>query len=107
MLILAAFIAAAPLPPPETNACPVRPPVTFDRAWPRACDAAIAAAPGPRLKAELLYRSGYGHNDHQGYFEAQRALQEATRLDPANANAWRELSFTENALGNYAPAENA
>jgi tetratricopeptide (TPR) repeat protein len=93
--------------PVDTTACPIAPAVAHDQAWRSACDAAIAAATRPRLKAELLYRSGYAFNEHEGYLEAERALQEATRLDPVNAPAWQELSYTENALGNYAPAEQA
>jgi len=93
--------------PIETTACPIGASVTHDQAWHSACDAAIAAATDPRLKAELLYRSAYAHNEHEGYFDAERALQEATRLDPGHAPAWGELSYTENALGNYAPAEQA
>lgn len=91
----------------DSPACPIAPPVTHDQAWRTACDAAIDAASEPRLRAELLFRSAYAFNERNGYFDAQRALQEATRLDPANAGAWRELSYTENALGNYAEAEQA
>ena len=93
--------------PVETTDCPITPPVAHDQAWRSACDAAIAGATEPRLKAELLFRSAYAYNEHDGYFDAERALQEATRLDPAHALAWHELSYTENALGNYAPAEQA
>ena len=93
--------------PAEVAACPITPPVVHDQAWRSACDAAVAAATEPRLKAELLFRSAYAYNEHEGYFDAERALQEAVRLDPAHANAWHELSYTENALGNYAPAEQA
>jgi tetratricopeptide (TPR) repeat protein len=93
--------------PVETTACPITPPVAHDQAWRSACGAAIAAATEPRLKAELLFRSAYAFNEHDGYFDAERALHEATRLDPAHALAWHELSYTENALGNYAAAEQA
>lgn len=106
LLFLASFIAATAAPA-ETAACPIAPPVTHDQAWRSACDAAIAAASEPRLKAELMFRSGYAYNEHDGYFDAERALQEATRLDPSHGLAWQELSYTENALGNYAPAEQA
>ena len=106
LLFWAAFMAAISAPA-ETMACPITPPVTHDQAWRNACNAAIAAATDPRLKAELLFRSAYAYNESEGYFDAERALQEATRLDPAHALAWQELSFTENALGNYAPAEQA
>jgi tetratricopeptide (TPR) repeat protein len=106
LLFLAVFMVAISAPV-ETNACPIAPPANHDQAWRSACDAAIAAATDPRLKAELLFRSAYASNEHEGYFDAERALQEATRLDPAHALAWHELSFTENALGNYAPAEQA
>jgi tetratricopeptide (TPR) repeat protein len=93
--------------PAEATGCPITPPVAHDQAWRSACDAAIAGATDPRLKAELLFRSAYAFNEHDGYFDAERALQEATRLDPAHVLAWQELSYTENALGNYAPAEQA
>jgi len=106
LLFLAAFMVAIPAPA-VSAACPTAPPAVQDQAWRSACDAAIAAATDPRVKAELLYRSAYAYNEHQGYFDAERALQEATRLDPTHAHAWQELSFTENALGNYAPAEQA
>ena len=106
LLFLAAFIAATAAPI-ETAACPIAPPATHDQAWRTACDAAIAAASDPRLKAELLFRSAYVFNEQQGYFDSERALQEATRLDPTHALAWSELSYTENSLGNYAPAEQA
>ena len=106
MLFLTVLMVAISAPV-ETTACPITPPVTHDQAWRSACDAAIAAATDPRLKAELLFRSAYAFNEHDGYFDAERALQEATRLDPTHALAWHELSYTENALGNYAPAEQA
>jgi tetratricopeptide (TPR) repeat protein len=106
LALWAAFLVAIS-GPADTASCPIRPPVTHDQAWRSACDVAIAAATEPGLKAELLFRSAYAFNEHESYFDAQRALQEATRLDPAHALAWRELSFTENALGNYAEAERA
>jgi tetratricopeptide (TPR) repeat protein len=102
-----ALFMLATAAPAATSACPIAPPVTHDQAWRSACDAAIAAATDPGIRAELLYRSAYAHNEHDAYFDAERALQEATRLDPAHVAAWRELSYTENALGNYAPAEQA
>jgi tetratricopeptide (TPR) repeat protein len=102
----AVFLAAIAAPA-ETTACPIARPVAHDQAWRSACDAAIAATSDPRVKAELLYRSAYAYNEHEGYFDAERALQEAVRLDPANGSAWEELSYTENSLGNYAPAEQA
>jgi tetratricopeptide (TPR) repeat protein len=100
------FLAAISTPA-ETSACPIAPPVNHDQAWRGACEAAIAAATDPRLKAELLFRSGYAYNAHDGYSDAERVLREATRLDPGHVLAWQELSYTENALGNYAPAEQA
>lgn len=106
MLFLAVLLAAIPVPA-ETAACSITPPATHDQAWRSACEAAIAAATDPRLKAELLFRSAYAYNEQDGYFDAERALQEAVRLDPAHANAWHELSYTENSLGNYVPAEQA
>lgn len=106
MLLLTALTVAISAPV-EVTACPIAPPAVNDQAWRSACDAAIAAAAEPRLRAELLFRSAYAYNEHQGYFDAERALQEAVRLDPAHANAWHELSYTENSLGNYAPAEQA
>ena len=106
MLFWAVFMVAIS-GPAEATACPTAPRATYDQAWRNACNAAIAAATDPRLKAELLLRSAYAYDEHGSYSEAERALQEATRLDPANAHAWHELSFTENALGNYAPAEQA
>jgi len=106
LLVWAAFMVAISTPV-ETSACPITPPAVNDQAWRSACDAAIARATDPRLKAELLFRSAYAYNEHDGYFDAVRALQEATRLDPAHALAWHELSYTENALGNYTPAEQA
>jgi tetratricopeptide (TPR) repeat protein len=106
-LLILTFLMAAISAPVETTACPITPPAVNDQAWRNACDAAIAAATEPRLKAELLFRRAYGHNETQDYFEAERALQEATRLDPDNVRAWHELSYTENSLGNYPPAEQA
>jgi tetratricopeptide (TPR) repeat protein len=106
-LLIWAVLLAAVATPVETAACPLAPPAVHDQAWRSACDAAIAAAREPRLKAELLFRSAYAYNEHEGYFDAERALQEAVRLDPAHASAWHELSYTENSLGNYAPAEQA
>lgn len=106
-MLFLTFLMVAISAPAETTACPITPPARHDQAWRSACDAAIAAATDPRLKAELLFRSAYAYNEHDGYFDAERALQEAVRLDPAHANAWHELSYTENALGNYAPAEQA
>jgi tetratricopeptide (TPR) repeat protein len=106
VLFLAVLMVAIPAPA-EMTACSTTPPATHDQAWRSACDAAIAAATDPRLKAELLFRSAYAYNEHEGYFDAERALQEAVRLDPAHGLAWQELSYTENSLGNYAPAEQA
>ena len=106
MLVWAAFMIATSAPV-ETGACRIAPPVTHDQAWHSACDAAIAAATEPRLRAELLYRSGYAYNEHDEYSAARQALQEAVRLEPTNVAAWQELSYTENSLGNYAPAEQA
>jgi tetratricopeptide (TPR) repeat protein len=105
MLFLAVLMVAISAPA-EMTACSTAP-TTHDQAWRSACDAAIAAATDPRLKAELLFRSAYAYNEQEGYFDAERALQQAVRLDPTHANAWHELSYTENALGNYGPAEQA
>ena len=107
LLDWAVFMVATAAPAAAVTACPIDPPVAHDAAWRSGCDAAIAAATEPRLKAELLFRSAYAHNEDQGYFDAERELQEAVGLDPTNVSAWQELSYTENSLGNYAPAERA
>lgn len=106
LLLLGSLLAALPAPA-TTTACAIIPPAVHDQAWRAACEAAIAVASEPGLKAELMFRSGYVYNEHEAYQDAERALQGAVRLDPAHAEAWQELSYTENALGNYAPAEAA
>ncbi len=101
MLLLAALAGQA-----DSDACPIDK-GRFDAAWHQACDTAIAAAPDAKTKALLLFRSAFADNDVSDNLAARPKLEQAVRLDPANANAWHELGYTANALGDFAEGEQA
>ncbi len=79
----------------------------FDASWHQACDKAIAAAQDPKTKALLLFRSAFADNDASDNLAALPKLEQSVKLNPANANAWHELGYTANALGDFAEGEQA
>lgn len=101
MLLLAALAGQA-----DPDACPIDK-GGFDAAWHKACDAAIAAVADPKTKALLLFRSAFADNDVSNNLAARPKLEQAVKLDPTNANAWHELGYTANALGDFAEGERA
>jgi tetratricopeptide (TPR) repeat protein len=90
----------------ETAGCPLTG-TAKDVAWHARCDAAIAAEKDSKTKSLLLFRSAYAFNEQDRSLDARPLLDEAVKLDPANAPAWQELSYTANALGDYADGERA
>jgi tetratricopeptide (TPR) repeat protein len=58
-----------------------------------ACDATIASQSDRRAKAELLFHRAYALVEKYSYDEALRDLDEAIRLAPDFANAYRERSY--------------
>ena len=103
LLYLLALLAA---PQAEAAGCPIKD-TAKDAAWRAECDKALRSAKDPKLRSALLFRSAYGYNEAGDAQAARAALEEAVKLDPANAEAWQELSYTANALDDFAEGERA
>jgi tetratricopeptide (TPR) repeat protein len=103
LLYLFALLAA---PQAEPMGCPIKDSVK-DAAWRTQCDKALKKAKDPKVRSVLLFRSAYGYNETGDAAAARAALEEAVKLDPANAAAWQELSYTANALDDFAAGERA
>lgn len=101
MLTLALALAAAPplLGEPDLPGCMSR-----IAAEPTACDAAIASATDRRIKARLLLRRAYQHNETHDHDAALRDLDAAIAADPAFGVARHERSYTYSELREFARA---
>jgi tetratricopeptide (TPR) repeat protein len=100
--VLAFLLAAAP-PPLLTE--PDLPPCAQEMAAkPTACDTAIAGEKDSKLKARLLLRRAYQHNEKHDYDAALGDLSAAIEADPALAMAWHERSYTYSELREFARA---
>src|SRR6218665_1158998 len=86
--------------------CPIEG-VAFDPAWHKACDAAIAAEKDNKARAQLLFRRAFAANEAEDYATARDRLEQSVKLDPGFATGWHELSYTYNAMGDYADGERA